>query len=162
VVILDAAYGSVNAAINAAGVPGSRQVAYNVTAGTRLTAPGALNIGISENAARAIGYSRIIRDAMTASPPLVVPPAIASQLLTLPPRGSFTTHVPPAPGMTDINAFATTNAAAIAAIVNNESTPTGLKTFIDANNVIRLGRAFGAGVYSHHLFVAEVAHELVD
>jgi hypothetical protein len=162
VVILDAAYGSVQAALGGAGIPGSKQVAYNVTAGTSLKAPGAKNISIGEGAARAVGYTRIIRDAMTATPAVVVPPAIASQLLTLPPRGSFTTHSPPAPGATNINDFATANSAAIAAIVRNESGPDGLKTFIETNNLLKLGTTFGAGVYSHHLFVAEIAQELVD
>jgi hypothetical protein len=81
----------------------------------------------------------------------------------LPARGRFTTASPAPAGMTNIHDFARTNAAAIRAIVRHENDPvTGLKTFIDTNNLIRLGTVFSAGIYSHHLFVAELAHEVVD
>jgi hypothetical protein len=62
-----------------------------------------------------------------------------------------------------LDVFCATNRARIAAIVRNEgSTPHGLKSFFDANDLGRLGMVFKAGIYSHHFFVTEIAHEITS
>jgi hypothetical protein len=176
VVVFDAAFPSLSKALASSGIPGGRMFAIRVNDLRTLTVPGAHNTGdqpgkpaksgsagLSPEAMRAIGYTRIIQDAMTTMPTLVIPKAVRAQLLTLPARGLFSTLSPPPPGMVNIEAYAATNKAAIDAIVKHENDPlSGLKTFIDNNNLIRLGVKFTAGIYSHHLFVAELAHEVVD
>ena len=162
VVIFDAAYGTVSTALAGSGVRPNRTVAYNL-GGHQLTAPGARNVSLPAGAMRAIGYSRVIADARVRLPGLAIPPAISSQLLALPARGTFTTKSPAPPGMTNIIDFSNANLPAIRQILAHESRPAdGLRAFIDANNLIQLGRTFSADIYSHHLFVAELAHEVVD
>jgi hypothetical protein len=158
--------GPVNAALASAGIPGSKQFAYQVNDPTLLSAAGATNVALNSPAMRAIGYSRLIADAAAAAAVIgeTVPP-FSGTLLPLPVRGSFTTRSAPPASMTDIRAFTTANAPAIAAIVRDELKPAGMKTYVDANNLTRLFQAsgpFGPGIMSHHLFVAELAHEIVD
>lgn len=163
VVIFDAAFSSLDRALRSRGIPAANTFALNVIDPGRLQARGATNISLPALAMRAIGYSRIIQDAMVTMPSLTIPAAIRSQLLTLPPRGRFTSRSPAPRGMTNINDFSHTNASSIRSIVRGEAhRTTGLKTFIDDNNLIRLGTVFSAGIYSHHLFVAELAHEVTD
>jgi hypothetical protein len=64
--------------------------------------------------------------------------------------------------MTNIVDFSNTNRVAIGHILRDEGKPNGLMTFIDYNNLIFLGQKFSAGIYSHHLFVAELTHELTE
>jgi hypothetical protein len=53
------------------------------------------------------------------------------------------------------------NASKIAAIVRDEATATGLKTFFDMpNDLGRFGLNFVPETLSHHFFVAEIAHEI--
>jgi hypothetical protein len=163
VVVFDAAFSSLDRALAGSGIAGSSMVALNVVDPGRLSVIGSRNISLGAGAMRAIGYTRIIQDAMVTQPSLAIPAGVSSQLLTLPARGRFTTTSPAPAGMTNINDFARTNAAAIRAITAHENDAgTGLKTFIDTNNLIRLGTVFSSGIYSHHLFVAELAHEVVD
>lgn len=166
VVIFDAVYASLNAALGAARIPGSKQFAYQVNVGTRLSATGATNIALDAAAMRAIGYSRLIADASAAARVIgATVPAFTGSTLTLPPRGTFTTRAAAPSTMTNINAFATANRTAIRSIVSGELATGGAKTYIDANNITRLFQPTGPfppGIMSHHLFVAELAHEIVD
>lgn len=68
-------------------------IAYNL-ATHRLTAKGARNVLLPGGAMRAIGYSRIIQDTMVTNPSLAIPGPINAQLLSLPPRNTFTTKSP--------------------------------------------------------------------
>lgn len=112
---------------------------------------------------RAIGYSRVILNAIATTSPLVVPPAIRSQLLPLLPRGRFTTSLPEPAGMTNINDFAKAHRAAIRQIdVNRDDLDTGFKHFIYLNNLLQMGISYTLSIDAHHLFVAELAHEIVD
>lgn len=156
----------VNNALAAARIPGAKQFAYQVNDSAPLSATGATNVALNSPAMRAIGYSRLIADASAAAAVLgATVPAFPGTLLPLPARGSFTTRATPAPGMTDIRTFTTANSAAISAIVRGELSASGMKTYVDANNLTRLfmpSGPFGPGIMSHHLFVAELAHEIVD
>lgn len=113
--------------------PGGGGVSYQVVAlplaGTTQTPK------INEACARAIGYSRLIKDAVTEKASVVqdlfgpapAAPTVASpdwtgiwpQVLNLPPRGQFSTQTPTPAGMTDIYGFCRTNARAIAAMEAN-------------------------------------------
>lgn len=167
VVIFDSVgAGPVNQALSAARIPGAKQFAYQVNDGAPLSATGATNVHLNSPAMRAIGYSRLIADASAAAAVLgATVPAFPGTLLPIPARGTFTTRATTAPGMTDIRTFTTANSAAISAIIAAEHRAGGMKTYVDANNLTRLfmpSGPFGAGIMSHHLFVAELAHEIVD
>jgi hypothetical protein len=124
---------------------------------------------IDPGCARAIGYTRVILNTMVARPLLLIPQEIRDQLLTLPVRGCFST----APASTlsgcqvNITDFCRTNGRKIAQIIGNESNPPGprnpegLRHFIDRFDLFRAGHAILPTIYSHHLFVAEVAHEFI-
>ncbi len=165
VVILDANYKSIADALRHSGIPASRVVAYGVTMGD-LPLAGVHNIRLQadcKGAMRAIGYSRLIQDAMVTRPLLPIPSVIRSQLLTLPARGCFTTSTPTGGCQVNIIDFCRRNKGAIATILRQEEHSTaGLKRFVDDNDLIRLGVSFVAETYSHHLFVAEIAHEITD
>lgn len=134
---------------------------------------GAKVINLGSECIRAIGYSRLIQDAMVTQPTLAIPAYIRSQLLTLPTRGLFTTSTALiSPPVEDIAQFCKRNAADIKAIVKKElqlkQDPKtknivfeGLCSFINNKDVMRSGLAFSPGIYAHHLFVAEIAHEMV-
>jgi hypothetical protein len=112
---------------------GGGSVSYQVVA-LPLTAT-TQKLPISQAGARAIGYSRLIRDAVNENaavvrdlfgPPPATPSAatpdwtgIWGQLLDPPPRGQFSTQRPTPAGMTNIYAFCTTNSGAIAAMDRN-------------------------------------------
>jgi hypothetical protein len=166
VVIFDAVYDSLNSVLAAARIPGSSQFAYQVNEPRRLSATGATNVALNSPAMRAIGYCRLIADARAAAAVIgATVPSFSGTLLPLPARGMFTTRSGAPASMTNIRSFVTANRAAINAIVSSESTPSGMKTYIDTNNITRLYSSSGpfpAGIMSHHLFVAELAHEIVD
>ncbi|HEX7243853.1 MAG TPA: hypothetical protein VF263_26435, partial [Longimicrobiaceae bacterium] len=157
VAIFDANYQSAASALRASGIPASRVVAYDVGTGT-LPLAGSRTVGLPAGCMRAIGYSRLIQDAMVTRPSLAIPAAVRAQLLPLPPRGSFTTSA----GPNNIVSFCTANSAAVRTILNQEGSPDGLRTFLDANDLVRFGQTFSPGIYSHHFFVAELAHEVTD
>jgi hypothetical protein len=159
VVVFDAA-DLADGVLAGSGIPGSKQFAYQVNVAKKLSAKGATNVAISPSASRAIGYSRLIADLPTTGPMAGTPvPSYSGTLLTLPPRTKFTTKK--GSGMTDINAFAATNKKLIDSIVKDELSATGAFKFIDDNNITRMG-SYPPGIMSHHLFVAELAHEIVD
>ncbi len=132
---------------------------------------------------------RLIADGVASGrAPTPLPAAIAAKVsaLILPPRGGFSTITPLPPGKTSISAFCAdrANAAALRALRDGEPPdPTSLLTtaqyaaraatspyaFIEQNNVLGFNPAgtpaaalshFNPQIYSHHLFVAEIAHEL--
>jgi peptidoglycan hydrolase-like protein with peptidoglycan-binding domain len=112
---------------------------------------------------RAIGYSRLIDDAREVRPGIVIPPVIASQNLALPDRGRFSSASKPSGGRTSIAAFCSSNGARVATILKKENDPAaGLLEFIQREDLLHGMPRFIPGIYSHHLFVAEIAHELVD
>jgi len=137
---------------------------------------GAKPIRLEPNCIRAIEYTRLIQDAIVTQPTLVIPAYIRSQLLSLPARGLFTTSSTPSSPQINIPDFCAPKSsarAAINAIIKDElqlkrepKTRTilfeGLCSFINRNDVMRAGQAFSPGIYSHHLFVAEIAHEITS
>ena len=164
VVILDAGWQSVANALSAARIPRSKVVSYQVN-DTTVPASVGRTVRIAPHCARAIGYSRVIQDAMRTRPSLAIPTEVRDQLLALPPRGQFTAATTPSGSAQDISRFCAEarTAQAIARIIRNESTrPHGLMRFFDTNDVGRLGREFGPGIYSHHFFVCEIAHEITQ
>jgi len=112
---------------------------------------------------RAIGYCRLIDDAREVRPGIAVPSPVAAQLLPLPPRSSFSSRATPPSGKTPIGDFCKTNSAAVGRILKQENdTRSGLLEFMLGEGLLRGLRRFPPGIYSHHLFVSEIAHELVD
>lgn len=163
VMIFDAAYASVGGALRRRGVPGRSVVTYNVVEPDRTGLRGARSVSLPIPAMRAIGYTRVILDARVTEPTLRVPPAIAGQLLPLPPRGSFTSLRPVPAGKTSIVQFARTHAAEINRIETGLRDPArSLKDFMDGHNLTRMNTVFSRGIDAHHLFVAELAHEAVE
>jgi hypothetical protein len=116
----------------------------------------------------AIGYVRLIRDAMVTQPGIDAKvqanQSILDQLnsLLLPPRSTFTAKA--APGLVSIQSFCNDNQAAITAILKNQANrQNGLLQFLNSNNLARFsGFVFDQGISAHHFFAAEIAHELTD
>jgi len=169
VVILDANYRDIANVLSRSGIPASRVIAYNAGTGN-LPLPGSRTISLPPLCMRAIGYSRLIRDAMVTRPSLVVPPSIRGQLLALPDRGCFTTGTANSGCQVNIIEFCRRNRSAVSTIIRQENnSANGLKQFLDRNDLVRFGRdsmgrqiQFDAGIYSHHFFVAEIAHEITN
>ena len=176
---------SLAAGFRQSGIPASRITAYFVTTGS-FPAAGVQSRGIDPACIRAIGYARLIKDAVTTGRVSTLPSAIARVVgaLPLPARGSFSTRTPLPPGMTSIRAFCSdpANAAALRALRSGERgvahvsdlepfADTSPYAFVEVNNLLNINdpgaprtqwRTVSAGIYSHHLFVAEVAHELFE
>jgi hypothetical protein len=150
-----------------AGVDVFKITAYEVNVRKRHIS-GATYIGLDSGSVAAIGYVRLIRDAMVTQPGIEAlvngNAAIKQQLdsLPLPPRGAFTTGQPGS-GQTSLQAFSQLHQPEILAILKKDSTKTGLLTFINDNDLARFGSfKFDRGISAHHFFTAEVAHELTD
>jgi hypothetical protein len=140
--------------------------------------------GIDAAGIRALGYARLINDAVAIGRVGTLPPAIASKVgaLPLPPRGSFSAVSPPPAGKINLNAFlhdpthrvalrdlrsgerGVTDVGQLASLM--ESSP---YAFVEWHNLLNINdeslprnqwRSVSAGIYSHHLFVAEVADDL--
>ncbi|MEA3077550.1 MAG: hypothetical protein QOF60_2458 [Actinomycetota bacterium] len=169
-----------------AGFRSSRIPPANITADFVTTGPfpmrGVRSQGMDAEGIRAIGYARLINDAVTLGRVSALPPAIAGLVsaVTLPSRGSFSANSPPPAGKTSINAFVRANRAALRGLlvgersVNNvgqlsSARDTSPYAFVEWNNLLNINdpnaprdqwRSVSAGIYSHHLFVAEVADDL--
>ncbi len=159
----------------AKGVSASVMVAYEVNVHHTRT-PGVRYIGLRSAAMSAIGYVRLIQDAMVTQDGVAAlvnaNKPIVAQLdsVKLPPRGSFTTKG--APGLTSLQQFCADNAGALQVILTNQNDgKKGLLAFLNANDLARFrtiphGRKgdflFDQGISAHHFFAAEVAHELID
>jgi hypothetical protein len=151
------------------GIPASKITAYevNVTAGNKTR--GATFVSLPPNGMAAIGYVRLIQDAMVTQTGIAAQvsatPDISSQLslMSLPPRGSFTTGAP-AGSQVSLQKFCKDNANAISTIIGQDTHPQkGLLTFINKNDLARYGGyQFSRGISAHHFFVAEIAHELTE
>lgn len=175
---------SLLAAFAAAHIPLSIVTADIVTTGQFGTFPGAVHAAQMDPAAiRAIGYARLINDAVALGRVSPMPPAITAlaTALGLPPRGSFTTTTPAPSGKVNINAFTRSHTAALAALrageraVPNVGALAGTETtapyaFVEWNDLLNLRdpsaarntwRSVSPGIYSHHLFVAELAQEFM-
>ncbi len=175
VVLYDETAGAADA-IRRAGIPASRVTMYAVNSskdagrGTRTVDLRAIGPEL-----RAIGFLRIIESARATRPDVVVPPYIQSQLIRLAPLGSFSTRTPTPPGKHSIVEFCRANRTALRAIANPSDVRHGLQYFIEEHDLARFGpradrhgralppgRMIDPGIYSHHLFVTELAHEATD
>jgi hypothetical protein len=153
--------------LTGAGINPAVITAYEVNVRKSHTS-GVRYLSIGSDCSAAIGYVRLIRDAMVTQPGIAAlvqaNPTIVAQLdsLALPARGSFTTQS--APGLISIQQFCNDNRAAIAAILKLQTHPAnGLLSFINRNNLARFaGFTFDQGISAHHFFAAEVAHELFE
>jgi carboxypeptidase C (cathepsin A)/phosphatidylserine/phosphatidylglycerophosphate/cardiolipin synthase-like enzyme/V8-like Glu-specific endopeptidase/subtilisin family serine protease len=153
--------------LRSAGVDPGIIVAYEVNVHKKHT-PNVTYISLNSPCMAAIGYVRLIRDAMVTHPGIdalvQANQSIVDQInsLPLPPRGSFTAKA--APGFTSIQDFCTNNKASIAAILKNQSnSKNGLLHFVIQNDLIRFNHAqFDQGAAAHHFFVPEIAHEMTD
>jgi hypothetical protein len=146
---------------------GKNVIVYRVN--VRKQVPGAIHRDLDPGCMRAIGYSRLIQNAMVTRPLLSVPPDIRAQLLPIPNRGCFRTTPTPSRSTcpTDLSDFCRQLHRQIATILRHESndgirkSPEGLHTFVERFDLLRAGHRVSPGIYSHHIFVAEVAHELM-
>jgi hypothetical protein len=175
------------AGLRASRVPLSKVTADIVTTGGFGTFPSAVHTTSMDPAAiRSIGYARLINDAQALNRVSPFPPAIAAMAaaLALPARGTFTTEDPPPSGKVNINSFSRdpANAAALRALRAGERSPrnvgelagleeTSAYAFVEWNDLLNLRdhakprrqwRSVSPGIYSHHLFVSEVAGDLFD
>jgi hypothetical protein len=153
--------------LTSAGVDPAIIVAYEVNVRKSHTSR-VKYLSIDSGCSAAIGYVRLIRDAMVTQPGIdalvQANRTIVAQLdsLPLPTRGLFSTQS--ASGLISIQKFCSDNRAAIASILGIQTHPTnGLLSFINRNNLARFaGFTFDQGISAHHFFAAEVAHELFD
>ncbi len=168
--VFDAAYPSFRRAVEESGVAGSQIRAYQVTVKERFSTKGAINIDLDPRAMRAIGYSRAINNLIfgiergQSVPDMfrVELDRVRNQLLNLPPKGTFSTGISSPPGMVQIDTWVklADNAKKIGNIIDTEGRETGLMRFLQKWNGIFFDTQFLPDIYSHHLFVAEFAHEL--
>jgi hypothetical protein len=179
---------SLSRGLHSSHVAASRVTVYNVVFGA-FPLTGVRNIGVPFACIRSIGYARLISDGVaTGRSPSPLPSVIASRIgaLTLPSGGSFSTATPTPPGKTNLGSFCADpgiGAALIAMRDGEPAKPTGVPSasqlsarastsryaFVEENNVMGFNsptapRAkwlhFSPQIYSHHLFVAEIASEL--
>jgi hypothetical protein len=176
---------SLTMGIRRTGVPASRITADFVTTGAfRQRGVVGVNQGMDPSGVRAVGYARLINDAVTTGRVGALPPPIATKVaaLPLPPRGTFTAAFPAPTGKLSLNAFLRdpTHSAPLTALrigersVANVGQLAGDKdtspyAFVEWHNLLNINdeslprdrwRSVSAGIYSHHLFVAEIADDL--
>jgi hypothetical protein len=173
---------SLTEGLRSSGIAANQVTAYDVNL-PPFPLAGVQNLVINPLCIRSIGYARLINDAVALGRVAALPSAIASLAgaLALPPRGSFTTGAAVA-GQTNIQAFCSdpANAAALrdmrrgemgAAHVSDLASlvDTSPYAFVEWNNLLNINdpslprtawRSVSPGIYSHHLFVAEIAAEL--
>jgi hypothetical protein len=182
VVNFDAFYDSFQVAMRASSIPASKIFGYrvNVPLPTKPPLPPVkspwaaapsqtVNLAGVQRGVLAVAYSRLIQDALAiGKKPRIPPPGLAladitGRLLTLPPIPGFSSRSAP----TDFRAFCKANIGAIANCLRDENAKVPpLNTFVNDNDltgfVAQLGIRFGPGIWQHHLFVAEFAHEVTD
>jgi len=175
----DAFYFDFLKAMNNSKIPASKIFGYKVTiegggpGPAKWSAAASQTVDLSPviDGVRAVLYSRLISDAIAiGKKPLVPPGSLTLASIT----GRLLTDMPAIPGFssrtspTDFRAYCKTNAAAIRNCLKDEKN-TGLGgamagpliEFVNNNNLTGVG-AFPAGIWAHHLFVAEFAHEVTD
>jgi hypothetical protein len=151
------------------GIPLSKITAYQVNVRVAKQAKGVNFIDLKMNDMAAIGYVRLIQDAMIVQPGISAlingKPDISKQItsLSLPARGSFSTGIP-AGNQVGLQAFSQNNSSAIQQIIKFDSDlKKGLLPFINRHDLAKFrGFKFSRGIAAHHFFVAEVAHELTQ
>jgi len=168
ITIFDAAYADLEKEL--AGIPGRDIRAYQVTQKRRISIQGSNNIDLDPLAMRAIGYSRAISNRIYYGLSLSTLPLqthlrlseVKESILNLPPKGTFSSGLSAAPGAININEWVrrADNAQKINNIIRNEKQQNGLLSVIQETNSLFFGVNFVPEIYSHHLFVAEFAHEL--
>jgi hypothetical protein len=144
------------------GAPGAaRTIVYRVNVQGK-SVPGAVHRDLDPGCMRAIGYTKLIRNAIVTHPYLTIPSTISRQLLPIPDRGYLTTTPASALRGSQVNlgAFCHTNRAAISGILRQESGPDGLHAFVETHDLLRAAHGVSPSIYSHHVFVAEIAHEI--
>ena len=108
VTILDATdfAAGLTAGLRASAVPAGNVTSYDVNTGA-FPLGGVQSIHIDSTCIRAIGYARLITDAISSGRVAAMPPAIATRVaaLPLPPRGRFTTALPAPACTTNLGAF---------------------------------------------------------
>ncbi len=113
---------------------------------------------------RAVAYGRLVEDARILRPTLNIPPDIDQLVkqLALPSLGSFTTRA----GTWNFKDYCRAKRKEIEAAVGPEvemKSNSKLYKFIDSNDLARVGHTgISPGIWHHHLFVAEFAHEVTD
>jgi hypothetical protein len=167
VVAFDANYRTLVAALSHAGIPAARVTAYQVTpgGGGPLRMAGSRTINLSDIAGplRAIAYVRLIQDVMVTRPTLAIPPGVRAQLFPVPPLRTLSTRTPTPSGKQNIRDFTRAHQSEINRILAGEARrPDGLMRFMEDNDLAGLGAIYDPGIYSHHFFVTEVAHEVTD
>ncbi len=167
VVILDANTKDIADVLRKSAIPGSKVIPYRVITGN-LPLVGARTIRLDNECMRAIGYSRLIKDATVTRPLLEIPKTILDKVLPLPARGCFSskarTPSPPKVCLTDpgtapigIEDFCNTM------VRRRKIGPAlTLSKFIDDHDLLRIGHKLRVDIAGHHLFVAEIAHEITD
>ncbi|MGE5829931.1 MAG: hypothetical protein ACM30G_16445, partial [Micromonosporaceae bacterium] len=178
-------FASLSSGFRQTGVPASRVDADFVTTGA-FPRPGVVRAshGMDPAGVRAFGYARLITDAVATGRVGTPPAAVSAKVtaLSLPPRGTFSAMNPPPAGKINFNAFLRdpANRAALAALRTGErgvanvgqlagSEDTSPYAFVEWHNLLNINdetvprdqwRSVPAGIYSHHLFVAEIAEDL--
>ena len=169
------------AGFKASRIPMSKVTADIVNTG-KTPLPGAKALPMDSLCVRAIGYARLINDAVALGRVPALPPAIQAKVsaLPLPPRGTFTSSPSPPAGKQSINVFCAANKTALANLrtgeqtVNNVGALAGTETtspyaFVEWHDLLNLRdssqgretwRSVTPGIYSHHLFVGEIAGDL--
>jgi outer membrane protein OmpA-like peptidoglycan-associated protein len=142
---------------------GKKVVVYHVNDTKRV--PEAIFHELYSPCMEAIAYTRLIKNAMITRPKLSIPHEIQNQLLkAIPDRGCFSTA--PKKSLNgcqkNIQEFCHENRKAITNIFSQVNSPNSLYEFCEDNNLLHDGtpRSFLREWYAHHLFVAEIAHEL--
>lgn len=126
------------------------------------------NLPNAKTCLQAVIYCRLIEDAQEVNRlaviagnavPLVIPSDIQNMVasVSLPPLGSLTSRSSPSPPLVNFKTFYTTKSAEIKKLNIQK-----LFSFVNSKDLARLGKPFPDGIYQHHLFVAEFAHEVTD
>ena len=165
------------------GVPPSKITADFVTTGA-FPMRGVHSQGIDAAGIRALGYARLINDARATGRVAILPPAIDAKVaaLPLPRRGAFSALTPAPAGRISLNEFLRdpSHRAALRDLRSGERGVANVGqlademnsspyAFVEWNNLLNINderlprdewRSVSPGIYSHHLFVAEVGEDL--
>jgi len=164
VFLLDNLHETIRTTLETAGLK-DRVTAYWVNCSVNCK-PIGNTIKLDQECMRAIGYSRLIEDAMKREPAMTFPTDVRARMLPLPPRGCFSTSQPS--GATSIS-----NAGGSCPVVNlkqfcREMTASGqIAKALELRDITyqRNLPFFGGVVFTnetdaHHYFVAEIVHEM--
>jgi len=169
VVLLDANSQDIADVVKRKAIPSTKVIAYRVIS-RDFPLIGVRTIPLSDECMRAIGYSRLINDAMVTRPLLDIPLTVRRSVLPIPPRGCFTTKAPAEliEHRSDVNSPTKCAPVNITKFCDDMvkarkiAPALGLAKFIDDKDLLRIGHPLRPKIAGHHLFVAEVAHEITD